>query len=314
MILYMSLVARRNCHNIKMHRLRKSLEMFRACVRMGLRKRATVKVAGTNYACRVVRSAERSADSVRIVIVSILPNQAAVDLVRLCIRSVIKYTDRPYEIWVVDNNSNPVYIEKLMKDNKVNYLLIRDDPGSGSYANGVALEAAFLQFPTDTRYCMTLHMDTILCHGQWLSYLMSKLNGKTKAVGVRMDAVRTPAGVVHILGCLFDFQEFRRLRVSVMPELPKYDVGDQITVAFRNAGYEVIACRNTHTNPELEGALLAGTDFDSLGFDRALDDENNVLFMHLGRGSQKVLSKNADEGSLEKWIRFAKEKLQLDPY
>ena len=86
---------------------------------------------------------------------------------------------------------------------------------------------------------MTLHMDTMPCRTGWLSFLQSELGDGIGAAGVRMDRARTPEGVLHVLGCLVDFQLFRRLKLDFLPQLPQYDVGDRVTRALREAGYGV---------------------------------------------------------------------------
>ena len=41
----------------------------------------------------------------RLAVVSYLPETASIPILQLCIQTIKKFTDTPYELWVCDNNS-----------------------------------------------------------------------------------------------------------------------------------------------------------------------------------------------------------------
>ncbi len=121
----------------------------------------------------------------------------------------------------------------------------------GSYANAIGLEIGARAVDPETRFFMSMHMDTLACRPGWLTFLNGKLVNGIAAAGVRMDRTRTPEGVLHVLGYMVDFKVFRNLKLNFFPQLPEYDVGDLVTVRLRESGYDVFACPNTVWEPDL---------------------------------------------------------------
>jgi hypothetical protein len=84
-------------------------------------------------------------------------------------------------------------------------------------------------------------------------------------------------------------------------------VGDRVTVALREAGYDVFACRNTLWQPELIEEIPPASPLRYFGVDRSFDDEGNIIFLHLGRGVRKAADGYSSSTTVEAWIRFAEE-------
>lgn len=267
----------------------------------------SIPLHGTDYDVAVYRRVALPPEAPRIVMVSSIDNPAAALLLATCVRAVWHFTPEPHELWVVDNNSDSVFIEALADRPNLNLVLNRTEPvepparavpgatfarGSqqqwGSYANAAALEIAARLIDPDTRFLVTMHMDSAPCRKGWLDYLLSKFDGRVRAAGVRMDRSRVPDGVLHVLGYAVDFRLFRRLGLDFWPELPGLDVGDRVTVALRHAGYDVFACRNTLWEPELAKRIPGYHVLRWLAVDRSLDDDDHVIFLHLGRGVRKA--------------------------
>lgn len=251
----------------------------------------------------------------RLVVVSYLPDPRTSELLRVCLRSIKKNTVGPYELWVVDNNSPSENVEWLVNEGGVRLAFNRTAPAvaNGSYANAVALEIGAALVDPATRFLMTLHQDTAAVEPTWLSYLLSKLDDKTRAAGVRFDNGRVPEGILHVLGYVIDFQLFRELGLDFFPDLPDYDVGDRAIVGLRRAGYEIFATPNSLWSPELVDQMPTDSPFRQLSVDRSFDDQGRVIFLHLGRGVVKTslaLGTAADKGS--PWTEFAQRHLHLD--
>jgi glycosyltransferase involved in cell wall biosynthesis len=99
-------------------------------------------------------------------------NYKTLDLTRLCLRSIRKYTHFPYEVLVVDNNSADASLDYLKSLSWIR-LLERTDPtndASGGYAHAAALDMALAA--CDTEFFMSLHSDTFVHRDGWLEELM----------------------------------------------------------------------------------------------------------------------------------------------
>jgi hypothetical protein len=258
-----------------------------------------------------------------LVVVGYQPNGTAAAILRLCLDSIRRHTPEPHELWVVDNHSPAHFAGWLEEEPDLNVIFNLDSPFPkpnwrqrllqrgqapfvGSYANAVALELAAQVIDPDSEVMMTLHMDTMACRTGWLGYLCSKLQEQVRCVGFRLDTARVET--VHVLGMLFDFRLFTPLQMTFAHGMPKYDVGDAISIRLREAGFRLWACRNTLHHPELVNLLQEGSEYRNLYVDRALDDEDNVIFMHLGRGILKShFSTPEMRTTTEEWLRFGHE-------
>lgn len=279
----------------------------------------TIRVDGKAYELDFRRSVMLPPDAPRLVIAGFQPNAGATALLALCIDSVRRFTNLPHELWVIDNASPPSNAEWLHAQSGINvvfnrtipreprtwteWLSLKDKtPHAASYANGIALELVAALIDARTEVMVTLHQDTMACHPQWLPYLLGKLDGSCRASGVRLDTHRVTA--LHVLGMAFDFQLYRTLGLTFRHDLPRHDVGDGISIGITQAGYRLGACRNTHGDPTLS-ERLQDSRFKGMSVDRALDDEGNVIFMHLGRGTLKSQAATGSR-AVEEWLAFGR--------
>ena len=292
--------------------------------------RMIIELEGRQYDIFVCQKVNRPPIVPRLIVVAYQPNQTAKQILRVCLQSVARFTPEPHELWVIDNNSPPKYKNWLLDFPDVNLVFNNTEPippegrnfvsyliswmkgkpkqqMSGSYANAIGLEIGTRLIDPSTNYLVTLHMDTMPVKTGWLTYLQSKISDDIKAGGVRMDKLphRTPEGVLHILGCLVDFQIIKELNLDFFPLLPKYDVGDRITVDLRNAGFDVFACPNSLWEPILLEKLPLISPFRFINVDHSFDGEGNVIFLHLGRGVRKSLGKHFKKTNPQEWIEFA---------
>jgi len=292
----------------------------------------TIRLDGRLYDLDVSRRVELPPVSPRLVMISHLHTQSAVELLKTSLMAVRRFTAEPHEMWVVDNNSPRENLTWLGAWPDVNLILNRTEPlpptvteanrlpndclnqlDWGSYANAVGLELAVRVIDPDSRLLMLLHMDAVPCKSGWLSFLRSKLtadpnekrlnNRGVAAAGVRMDRVRNPEGVLHVLGFMVDFQIFRKCNLDFFPDLPDLDVGDRVTVELRKCGYQVFACSNTLWNPELINNIPLSSPWRDLHVDRSFDDEGDVFFVHLGRGVRKSCGEHTKGTDVQQWIR-----------
>lgn len=279
-------------------------------------KKKSVSLDGQNYKVFIRKHINESPEVPRLVIAAYLPNKTAVDVLKCCIDSIKKYTDTPYELWVVDNNSPEKYIKLFYEDKDINIILNKTDPegdkNQGSYRNAIQLELAAHFVSSDTKYFMTLQQDIAVCKKGWLKFLMSKFTDEVRGVGVRMEKTRVTDGCLHSLGAMFDFQLFRKLGLSYYPELPALDVADKISIAFKDNGYVIYATGNTLWDKHLVEEISENSIFKNFNVDRSLDDEGDVIFLHLGRSVLRAVGNFQGDKKLkniETWIKFINEKL-----
>jgi len=99
-------------------------------------------------------------------------NYKTLDLTRLCLRSVRKFTKYPCEVIVVDNNSQDESLEYLKSLNWI-CLIERhpkpDEPGAG-FAHGAALDLALAR--CNTEFFVSMHSDVIVHKDRWLTDLI----------------------------------------------------------------------------------------------------------------------------------------------
>lgn len=273
----------------------------------------TISLDGTDYTVTLRERQPRSSGAEPILcIVSYLPHKAAIDIIRIAVDSIRKYTTIPYSLWVVDNASPPEHLAWLRNQKDITLVEnLTPPPKNGSYANAIGLEICASLVPAETTRFMALHQDILVCKYGWLEYLLSKFSDKIRAVGVREDFTRVPKGILHVLGYIVDFQLFRKLGLDFYPRLPRYDVGDMAIDSIRQAGYEYFATPNTLWQPEIAETLPKS--YSEVKFDRAIDDTGDVFFMHLGRGSLKISPDFPQDKkkSLAQWRLFSSEVLKI---
>lgn len=263
------------------------------------------------YTTFIKQNISTEPDFPRLVIVSYLPNKKAIKLLRLCLETIKKFTKIPHEVWVVDNNSPTENIEWLFDNKEINVVFSRTNPKEqGSYANAIGLEIAVRCIDPNSKYLMALHQDIAVCKNGWLEYLLSKFNEKIKAVGVFLDNSRIPEGILHVYGYILDFQLYKKLGLSFFPELPTYDVGDKAIHELKKNGYEIFATPNTFLEKEAEEMISKDSPFKTISFNRSLDDDEDVIFMHLGRGIPRSQGQRiTNNKSIEIWEDFIEEKV-----
>jgi len=275
-----------------------------------------IEVDGHEYDILLDRKKTLPGPALKIVVVSFQPNENASELLKLCIKSIKKFTRMDYELWIVDNNSPREHLSWLKDVPYINTVYIRTEPaGEASYANGLALEVAIRLIDPDTRYFLSLHEDTVVCRYGWLEYLLSKLDGSIKAAGFRLTRARIPEGVLHVCGYLIDFQLFKDLELSFMPDLPGFDVGDKAIFQLREKGYGIFNTPSTFDDGRLIDMIPKTMEISDLNATRSFNDNDEVVYMHLGRGIPKAkgIYKNREKSSSQQWIEYVRANLFSEP-
>ncbi len=99
-------------------------------------------------------------------------NYKTLDLTRLCLRSIRKYTTVPYKVLVIDNDSQDASTEYLKSLDWIDFVERTDktNDSSGGYAHAAALDMGLEM--CDTEYFIAMHSDTFVHTSGWLDELM----------------------------------------------------------------------------------------------------------------------------------------------
>ena len=135
-------------------------------------------------------------------------NYKTLDLTRLCLRSVRKFTGYPCEVIVVDNGSQDESLEYL-KNLKWIRLIERsseNDP-SGGYSHGAALDAGLDN--CNTEFFVSLHSDTFVRKGGWLADLTAFFGGDETVACVGTGKIELIPRWRILLKKITDFRMFK---------------------------------------------------------------------------------------------------------
>jgi len=272
------------------------------------------EVAGRTYNYKISRLVE-SLDPEAVHIV--MPVRNSIEMTDVAIRCIKKYTNEPYVLWIVDDDSNQEMKEYLSLLEGVN--VIYNTSGIGTwyqprwmtkyritFANAVSLDLAAKIIKG--KYMFVMHNDALPVKVGWLDYLKSKINDKVKIAGVSQDRARVNA--VHVSGFLFDFELYEKLNLHFMHDMPIYDVGDFITIGLRGNDYETFVCKNTFNNPETLALVKDNPKYPEFvrnsPFDRCFNDDGELIYMHLGRGTGRGGDAHHKEGYMKRseWVEW----------
>jgi len=236
----------------------------------------------------------------------ILPSFHSRDLLLTCMRSFEKFApDRAVKLRyiVVENSDDTSYKDEVLERFPNATWINNLTKLRGSEANAVGVEVALKEI--DETWAFMAHIDTCVTHPMFFSVLFRKTLEECDLVGTVLDPIRINA--VHISGLLTTMR-----LASKVSYYPRYDndgtmlldVGDELTEYADRHGMRRFCFQNTFNNPELIDGLPE--KFANFNVDRSLDEEGNVMFMHLGRGTLKTRGKYSKAGkvSVEEWVEF----------
>jgi hypothetical protein len=263
-----------------------------------------------------------------LLISSYQPNPNAAGLLRTALKSAIFFGGEKVAIWVVDASSPETsfrvrpsefptvtfietdFIPRAWEPKGLMSRLGRDlrlpAPYRGSTANGWGLDFGFDQILKQEkipRFLMTLQMDIMFTHAEVFDYLLGKFSSATAAVGVRPQAsYRGKETILHSLGCVWDVEKLRSLGTSFLPDFPEFDTGEKVVAEALKNGFEIHGLHNSFIDP---GLVITETKYRDLHVDRTINDDGEVVFLHLGRGLPKSVQEVQVGDSLHKWWALA---------
>ena len=137
-------------------------------------------------------------------------NYKTVDFTRLCLRSIRKFTKYPYEVVVVDNDSQDESLEYLKSLNWIRLIereVVKDEPGGG-YAHAAGLDLGLEN--CNTEFFVSLHSDTFVRKDNWLKDLIGYFDNDEKIVCVGSGKIELIPKWRIILKKSTDFKTFKR--------------------------------------------------------------------------------------------------------
>lgn len=137
-------------------------------------------------------------------------NYKTLDFTRLCLRSIRKFTNYPYEVIVVDNDSRDESLEYLKSLSWIRLLERHHKPGDprGSYDEGAALDLGVEN--SSTEFFVAMHSDTFVQKDNWLSELIGYFNHDDNVACVGSDKIElTPIWRI-VLKKSTDFKALKR--------------------------------------------------------------------------------------------------------
>jgi len=149
-------------------------------------------------------------------------NYKTLDLTRLCLRSIRKYTDYPYKVLVIDNDSQDDSTEYLKSLKWIQFVsrTEKTNDSSGGYAHAAALDMGLAL--CDTPYFMAMHSDTFVHKAGWLTELMRYFQTDPSVVCVGGGKCELTSSFREFLKKLTDFKTFRRKLLGTPDPLGVY--------------------------------------------------------------------------------------------
>ena len=148
-------------------------------------------------------------------------NYKTLELIRLCLRSIRKFTHYPYEVLVIDNNSKDESLDYLRTLNWIR-LIERDTQNDhgGGHSHAVALELGLEK--CNTEFFISMHSDTIVQKENWLRDLIGYFENNEKIACVGSDKIELTPKWRQLLKKTTDFKTFKRKLLKTPDPLGKY--------------------------------------------------------------------------------------------
>lgn len=214
--------------------------------------------------------------------------------------------------YIIVENSNfdqEEYFKKLIKKEERGTLERVDFVSNptdlkNSFAHADGLEK--VKNKIDTDYVFTCHSDVCVTSEIFFEELSHLIDEKYTAAAVSYDAHPDRIQGMSCTGLLVDTKLFQN--TCLRPKLPKLDVIHELTIKCRENKLKTKVFKNTYNDREL--SHLCNEPYRSLGpncgIDRCLDENNQVIFMHQGRGTTKHQGNyaNAQKISTAEWINL----------
>ena len=279
-------------------------------------------------------------ENISIVITSYQPNKKSSNILKTALKSLMKIKNENISIWVFDIGSkNKKFLINSRDFPEINFIYVTKTPHSndgvrfsgkrdlyinkikkffrlnasrnGSHINGWTIDYAIKYFNNlnyNPIYFMTMHMDITVISKNFINEIIEKFNKKTCAVGVlKQKNLGGQFEILHCLGCMWKYELLKNPNYSFLPELPHYDAGEKIFKMLYDKGYKIEFFENSLINSNLLNLVEEKyKNIGSRGVDLTLNKNNEVIFIHLGRGINKSMGIYFKKNKVEvnEWIKI----------
>ncbi len=149
-------------------------------------------------------------------------NYKTPDFIKLCLRSIRKFTKYPYEVFVVDNDSQDESLEYLKRLEWIRLLERKDETNgfSGGYAHAAGLDLGLQN--CNTEFFISMHSDAFIQRQSWLADLISYFENDTNVACVGSGKIELTAKWRDVLKKATDIRTFKRKLLRTPDPLGKY--------------------------------------------------------------------------------------------
>jgi len=142
-------------------------------------------------------------------------------LIKLCLRSIRKFTNYPYEVLVIDNNSQDAPTEYL-RSLKWIRLIERDTTNDerGGHSHSLALDTGLQN--CNTEFFISMHSDAFIQKQNWLTELIDYFNNDKTIACVGSGKVELTPKWRQVLKKSTDIRTFRRKLFRTPDPIGKY--------------------------------------------------------------------------------------------
>ncbi len=137
-------------------------------------------------------------------------NYKTLDLTRLCLRSIRRFTTYPHEVIVIDNDSQDASLDYLKSLTWIRLIERRagaDEPGGG-YAHAAALDLGLES--CNTEFFVSLHSDAYAIKDNWLTHLVGCFGKDRKVACVGSGKIELIPEWRALLKKATDLRTFKR--------------------------------------------------------------------------------------------------------
>lgn len=176
----------------------------------------------------------------------LIPHYQTLDAIRLCLRSIRRYTAPPFRVMVLDNGSTDASIDYLRTLDWIACIStgVTNDLRS---AHAAALTLGVER--VETPYFLIMHSDTYVHRAGWLPFLVERLRaGRYAAVGTRHQTIR--AGDSALLAGVADRSAGLIARVAPREAAAGVAWLRSCLVLYRTAAFRAAGCRFTSDGKE----------------------------------------------------------------
>jgi len=232
------------------------------------------------------------------------------ELSRIVVDSFEKFVTHDFSLrFVIVENSN-FDLTSFFSDKKNVVVENRLTSSTFSQGHGEGLEET--KKYVNTEYVFTCHTDVCVTSTSFFDEIKKCIEDGVILAGVCEDKHPDRVRAYHCSGLLARSDVYNL--VSLLPDLPKIDTTDKLTLFCRDNELKMKLFKNTYNDSNLVDSI--NSPFKELGktcgVDRCLDSAGRIMFIHQGRGTTKYTNENRAIGkiSTQQWIEFCQRVLE----